>query len=343
MNSNPTLHKRVNLKNIDYLACYFGFESKYLLRIAGDGRSYLREVEYMRVAKGDKIKCTYDAEPELKKIQKVIKDKLLSKVEWPDYIQGAVKGRSAVTSVSFHKQQKTIINLDVSHFFPSVKGGWVQKVWQCFFHFPPEVAKLLTELTTFVEPHKDTSSSATLVQGLCTSPALANLIFFEKESSLVDNLLQLGWKYSRYIDDIIVSHGKKISPKGCSKPIDMVLGMMKYYGLRINKKKTRARSGARQNVHRVHPDRGLHPEKLSDIVKEIEDFLDNYPDASTTQERLIGLLQYASNWHPNFAKKWNKKLERITTSSEFRRCSVISPSRPLFFPTSPSLTHPHKP
>ena len=75
-----------------------------------------------------------------------------------------------------HVQAKTVVNLDISSFFESVSHVQVRRLWQHFFDFPPEVADLLTALTTY---------KGHLPRGAPASSYLGNLIFWDLEPQLV--------------------------------------------------------------------------------------------------------------------------------------------------------------
>lgn len=164
----------------------------------------------------------------LKEVHKRLKLNIFSKVDFPEYLQGSLKGRDYVTNASLHKDKQILICEDVKGFFPSVSAAYVEDVWCGFFGFAPEVAKLLTQLTT-----KDGS----LPQGSIASSFLANLVMWRYEPLLHAKLAQRGITYSRYVDDMVMSAATHLDKETQTWVIAQVYGMLAQHGLRASRKK----------------------------------------------------------------------------------------------------------
>jgi Reverse transcriptase (RNA-dependent DNA polymerase) len=170
----------------------------------------------------------FNAHRGLKAIHKKIKDELLVRVYFPEYLTGSIKGRDYVTNAKLHGNKKSLICEDVKKFFPSVLSEKVQDVWQHFFGFSDEVARLLTQLTT-----KD----GALPQGAITSSYLANLVLWRDEPLLEAKLSERGITYSRYVDDIAMSADRRLNKLEISDLIADVYGMLRRNGLSAGRKK----------------------------------------------------------------------------------------------------------
>lgn len=146
---------------------------------------------------------------------------MLKEVEFPEYVQGGVavtgQPRSYITNAQMHAGKKVLIAEDIASFYPSTSRRVVYLVWLSFFRFTPEVAELLTKLTTL---------NSQLLQGWKTSGYIANLAFFKIEPVLVDKLRAQGLTYTRYIDDITISSNRALSRAEKSRVISSVYGML---------------------------------------------------------------------------------------------------------------------
>jgi len=105
---------------------------------------------------------------QLKDIQTRILRRILFRVLLPDYMFGAVGGRTLTKHAERHvpNQSTTVVRMDISSYYPNVTCAHVYFVWNVFLGCPPPIASLLTQLTTF---------NYHLPQGAPTSPALANI------------------------------------------------------------------------------------------------------------------------------------------------------------------------
>lgn len=168
---------------------------------------------------------------ELKKLQKKINSRILEKVKYPLYLHGGIRdienSRDYVNNSALHARPAVLVAVDIKNFYPNIHRCHVLAVFQHFLGFAPDVAEILTRLTTF---------ESRVPQGGCCSSYLANLIFFADEYKLVQKLKHNGWCYSRLLDDITLSSTKHIDDH--VTPIKLIAGMCKKYSLKLNNKKT---------------------------------------------------------------------------------------------------------
>lgn len=188
---------------------------------------------------------TYRVDPKLKIILSRIVSCIFHHVCFPAYIQGSIKDkekpRDYISNANKHSGKKILITEDIKNFFPSIKALEVDKVWRRLFKFPPEVAEILTKLTTL---------NGSVPQGAPTSSYLANFIFWDIEPELVTELEKLGVEYSRYVDDISISANRYLSKKEKTEIIRLIYKMCLKKGIKPNRKKhTVASSGQRMIVH----------------------------------------------------------------------------------------------
>lgn len=182
---------------------------------------------------------TFDAHGPLKALHRKLKNRIFSRVYFPDYLQGSLKGRDYVSNADLHKNKQILICEDVKKFFPSVSAAFVEDVWQGFFGFSLEVASVLTRLTT-----KD----GALPQGAITSSFLANLVMWRREPLLQAKLAAMGITYSRYVDDMSLSSTVHLDKAAQTKVIGMVYGMLAAHGLRAARHKHDVFSASQQMI-----------------------------------------------------------------------------------------------
>lgn len=219
------------------LARALGKEESFLRELANNANGMYKEVLIKKVNKTPRL--TFDAQGQLKVVHESIKNRILSRVRFPEYLHGSLKGCDSVTNAALHTNKKIIICEDVQQFFPSVSSLLVMDIWKNLFHFSEEVATLLTALTT-----KD----GAIPQGAKTSSYLANLVFWRDEPLLQAKLAQKGIVYSRYVDDIALSSESFLQKSEQTKVIADVYGMLRKHGLFASRKKGK---------HQVFSDSGV--------------------------------------------------------------------------------------
>ncbi len=210
------------------LALLLGIDKKELQNIAKNSNKYFQLIQ--QVKKDGGVRNCYNLREPLKYIHKKIQHRITSNVCYPNYIQGSIKGCSNLTNAQLHEKSKTIIQLDIKNFFPSIKTKHIYVLWRHFFNFSEEISNLLTSLITL---------DKNFIQGSPLSSDIANLIFWDKEHSLVENFRKNNLIYSRYVDDINISSKNKISDKSKTHIIQRVHSMVKSKDLKLKNNKTK--------------------------------------------------------------------------------------------------------
>lgn len=126
---------------------------------------------------------------------------LLSRVEAPDYLHSAIKGRSYVTNAQPHKIG-ALIKIDVHRFFRSVPRHAIYRLFHDRLRCAGDVSGLLANLLTF-DRHLATGSSA--------SPILSYYAYKDMFDEIAALAQQRGLSMTCYVDDIAIS-GKAATP-----------------------------------------------------------------------------------------------------------------------------------
>jgi RNA-directed DNA polymerase len=159
---------------------------------------YPGEKRKQKALQGIKYREIDNPVTQLKDIQKRILRRILSEADLPEYMFGAVAGRTLGAHAQVHvaNQSSTLVKMDISSYYPNVTCVHVYFVWNVILGCPPPVAKLLTELTTY---------EWRLPQGAPTSPMLANILLASIYAPICLESADVGLTISTWVDDLIFS------------------------------------------------------------------------------------------------------------------------------------------
>ncbi|MBA3392157.1 MAG: RNA-directed DNA polymerase [Deltaproteobacteria bacterium] len=169
----------------------------------GPGSGYV-EFEIAK-AKGGTRRIAAPRGP-LRKVQRVLLDRILAKVPLHDACHGFVPGRSTVTNAGPHQRAAIVVKLDLKDFFPTLHYRRVKGLFQ-HLGYNDDVAGTLAGLTTY-RPKLESGLvvwPGMLPQGAPTSPALANLACRRLDHRLERLAAKYGARYTRYADDLTFS------------------------------------------------------------------------------------------------------------------------------------------
>jgi len=225
------------IMDIVHLGCILNVKPKTISHISMTIDKHVNSFN-MRKVQGSvvKIRRIYAPDERLKMIQKRISEFILSKTKPHDCAHGFVKGRSILTNASAHYGRRTIINIDIKDFFPSITSDDVFNYWISMV-MNPMVAYVLTRLTTY---------SNHLSQGFSTSPDISNRIVYDMDVKIDRIAERERMIYTRYADDITLSTDKDVDTRSV---ISNVSSVVESSGFFVNRKKTKImRPGTRQEV-----------------------------------------------------------------------------------------------
>lgn len=223
----PFRYPNKSIRSLADLAAALRISATELQRIASIASSQYRNAKPIIKPDGG-IRQPVDALPLLKDIHKRIKTTFFLPIEFPEYLTGSIRGRDARRNALLHAGAAIVVCEDIEKFFPSTTAPFVRSVWTGFFGFAPDVADLLTALTT-----KD----GVLPEGAVTSSYLANLVFWDREPQLHGKFQETGITYSRYVDDITISSKTPLTKEQLTKSIATIYGMMKSCGFKAKRGK----------------------------------------------------------------------------------------------------------
>lgn len=231
MQGQPT-YPYAAINSMNALSKMLGEHKKNLLHFSINSSQFYKEIYIPKKSGGTRL--ITNPHPKLKKIQRKINKKILSKVTYPLFLHGSIKDatfpRTPISNTRPHLKSKQVIALDIENFYPSIEKKQIYFIFRQLFLFSPDVSELLTNLCSYNEK---------LPQGAPTSCYLSNLLFWDTEQDVVDFIKERNGNYSRYVDDVTISFSYKISKKLKRDIIEKVIHMAKNKGCHISRRKTK--------------------------------------------------------------------------------------------------------
>jgi hypothetical protein len=236
----------------------------------------------------------------LKAVQSRIEERLLKRLILPKHLLGGVRGKSIPENAKLHLGAKCLVTIDIKNFFPSITPQQVRSVWRKTLNCSPDVAHLLTGLTT---------ARGRLPQGAPTSTLLANLVLcsFDTEIGTVCEVNAVC--YSSWVDDLAFSGDSALCIVG------PVIALLMRAGFRVSHQKVRVmgpgkrkilnnlvlgRFVAVQRQYRSRIRAGIHNLKCRKIAAfELDDYI----------ERLEGNISYLRLFDAGDADKFREQLK----------------------------------
>jgi hypothetical protein len=140
----------------------------------------------------------YAPDKGLKHVLAQIKKVVIAKYDYPEYVY-ALGGNTLRDHALVHDTSHELVKMDIRDFFPTISSDEIYRVWLLVFDFSPEIARLLTKLTTH-DYH--------LQQGFTTSSHLAGVAALPFTTSLSKYCKGAGVAFSQYVDDLNFSSSK---------------------------------------------------------------------------------------------------------------------------------------
>lgn len=244
-----------------------------------------------------------------------------------DSAHGFVAQHSVLTNAAPHVGSSLVINADLSDFFPTITFARVDGLFRRI-GYSPAVATILALLCTecprqAVRFDSKTYYAATgprsLPQGACTSPAISNLIAHKLDRRMTAMARKLGWRYTRYADDLTWSIREEPSPQ-----VGYVLARMRHIvddeGFQLNHAKTRVqRRSQQQSVTGVVVNDRMNVPR--ETVRRVRAILHNAGRTGLAAQNrdqhphfdswLSGMIGWIGMVHPEQGKKLRVQFERV--------------------------------
>lgn len=123
---------------------------------------------------------------------------LLSRIELPDYLHSARKGRSYRTNAAAHGSAGAAFRIDIKRFYESAQDTYVHRFFKDALECSPDVAHILTEIACF---------RRRLPTGSPLSPLISYHAYAPMFGEIAAVAHSIGATMTVYIDDIVLSGG----------------------------------------------------------------------------------------------------------------------------------------
>jgi len=173
------------IKSPAQLADILGIDRKALTPIASGSGNYIR----FENSKGRAIEWP---KPTLRRIQKRIAN-LLGRIETPDFLHSAKKGRSYITNADQHSPLFPTVKIDIRKFFQTVRAPAVFHFFRDKMLCAPDVAGILARICT-VDKHLPTGGNV--------SPILSYFSYLDMFDELHALAIQYDCKLTCLMDDM---------------------------------------------------------------------------------------------------------------------------------------------
>ena len=197
------------------LALRLGISLMELEKLASKPNNYKR----FKIGKGKK-RDIQEPKDRLRRVHRKIM-RWLARIETPDYLHSAVRGRSYITNAEAHSADVNLIKVDIRAFYQNVG---LHKIYLFFVNTMKcrkDAAMLLAKLLT-VDGH--------LATGSAVSPILSYFSYGKMFDEIAEVADHLGLSFTVYIDDMCLSGERAVRAT-----LFRVRGIIARHGLRSHK------------------------------------------------------------------------------------------------------------
>jgi hypothetical protein len=264
--------------------------------------------------------------PKLKAAQRWILRHVVERLPVHGSSHGFLAGRSIATNAAVHTGAKVVLRVDLKDFFPTITFRRAKGIFRRA-GYRDQVATLLalvcTEAPREIVEHEGRQyfvalGPRCLPQGAPTSPGLTNTLCLRLDRRLTGLAGKLGWRYTRYADDLTFS----LPATHQGKPrLGLLLGSIGRVaadeGFRVHPDKTHvARDGGRQKVTGLVVNGAGAPRVPRALKRQIRAAIHNLARGKPLKEgetpsMLAGYAAYVYMTDPVLGAKLLKQIEAI--------------------------------
>jgi len=269
--------------------------------------------------------------PKIKAAQRWINQEVLGKLLVHGAVHGFLPGRGIVSNAAEHTNSRILLKMDLKNFFPTVTWPRVRGLFRKA-GYRNQIATLLallcTEAPRQIVQEKDTQyyvalGPRCLPQGAPTSPAITNIIGMRLDRRLTGLAQSVGWRYTRYADDLTFSLPATYNKKSQIKTLlGVVPEIAREEGFQVHPDKTRiARTGARQKVTGLVVNGEGDPRTPRKLKRQIRAAIHNLQQGKPlppgeTRQSLLGYAAFIHMTEPELGKKLIAQLQAIEAASD---------------------------
>ncbi|MHB9155201.1 MAG: reverse transcriptase family protein [Endomicrobiales bacterium] len=292
------------IKDVNELAELLQIDKPALLQVVATINSHYKSFILEKNGKKREIDSPSST---LKSFQNSLKQSL-QQITLPKSFYSGVRNISYLDNAKLHVGRGVVITLDIKDFFPSIKPYMVRHMFEQILGCAPDVADILTRLTTY---------RRRIPQGAPTSNMVANLAILRLFKRIRGFCNQNGMKYGLVVDDITIS-----GDKGSWRIVQLLKRILEDEGFEIHPNKQNVqRQNQRQTVtklvinHRVGAPREYR-RKLRAILYNC---MQKGPESQKLKEQsiekfkksLYGKILFLKQFHPKESMRYIEMFNTI--------------------------------
>ncbi|MFK7796987.1 MAG: retron St85 family RNA-directed DNA polymerase [Aureispira sp.] len=217
-----------------HLAALVGYQKNYLKRAVKRPEFFYREFK-IKKRNGD-YRVINEPLTSLKEIQFWLLKNILYKIPVSRYAKAYIKKRTIIDNVKFHKNQKSVLSIDIEDFFSSISFQLVEDIF-LKVGYSELISNLLAKLCCLDQK---------LPQGAPTSPAISNIVLYSFDQSIASFCKKNDVRYTRYADDLTFSSDLKSI--NWDELISLIENKLTDVGLKLNRDKTRIMTNSQRQI-----------------------------------------------------------------------------------------------
>ena len=307
--------KTLRIKEVNHLAKHLGTNPSELKKICDTISSSPQKYcfQWPKKFKNGKTRPMVKVFGRLREIQERLKG-LLQRIELLSYVHGGVPACSTRSNAEPHLNNKAmLLCTDLENHFPKVSPKKVYKMFRYNQECSPDVARILTRLTTL---------NGRLPQGYLTSTIVSNLVTIDLSKRLHDFAKVRGVKCTQYVDDYSFSGSRKFARR-----INNIIKIASQEGFTINLSKTKVSFEDEEQIVTGIRVNSSRPDVPSSKINEVRQKIDELKQftkygKSITEKELKSLeckISYIGSLNRGSAKFLKRQLDHLKLST----CSCL--------------------
>lgn len=206
INQSALYRCRSKRKLAELLKC----DLKTMQQMAKDIKLYYNSFP-MSKKDSEKVREVDAPNEQLKRTQKNIL-KLLQRIEKPDYVMSGTLGKSYIDNAQYHIKGSYFLKTDIKQFYNNCSRDRVYRFYVDKMKTSPDVANILTDLTTYNNIIPTGSPSSQIIAYFAYEDMFNNMYIKAKEN---------GFLMSLYVDDLVFSRMDYIDYKSFLREIEV--------------------------------------------------------------------------------------------------------------------------
>lgn len=297
---------KLRIRDVKHLAKLLRTSTEELYKLCDtiSSKPELYYTQWEKKTKKGKIRPMVKIHGRLREILNTLKN-LLQRIRMPYFVHGGVPGKSTITNATPHLAKPALVRIDLEKHFPSTSHRKVYAMFCVEQECSPEVARILTRLTTL---------NSGLPQGSPTSTVISNMVTLSLSNRLRRFAKKRGTECTQYVDDYTFSGNQKLG-----RHVERITEIITQGGFKTNLSKTDIMPAISEQITTGIRVNGNKPDIPSSYLNEISHELEILQNKLETDDYLMqrtinrfeSKIRYVSRFNPGAAKPLKRKLDHL--------------------------------